>query len=79
VGPIKLSIADIEFVAADEILLDDDDVIVVDERRLRARERARTDAPARTRQHTAPLPAPYGRVFDDATTRVWSPRMLVAR
>ena len=58
VGPIRLSISDIEFVRDDEIVLDDADVILIEERAVRVAQRP---------SHALPL-----RPFDDAVTRVWS-------
>jgi hypothetical protein len=75
VGHHELSIADIEFVGtdpqgalADAFFLDDADVVLIEDRRPAARARAA----ATPRRRTAPLPARYSRIFDDAETRVWS-------
>lgn len=61
-GHIRLSIDDIEFVPSDEIVLDDADVILVEERTP-----IRAVAHHGSRAHVRAM-----RPFDDAVTRVWS-------
>lgn len=64
-GHIRLSIDDIEFVQNDEIVLDDADVILVDER-------APIRAVAHHHGHGGRAHVRAMRPFDDAVTRVWS-------
>jgi hypothetical protein len=73
VGHITLSIADIEFVSSDEILLDDDDVVVLSEpsalrRRAVARHTlSRSPGPARATSRRSDVATPS---FDDMQTAV---------